>query len=94
MLEEIEDQDVLEQLHAIVSEIRRMKLSFDGIGTLDQPLVSHKPEAIDYACREAGAVMKHRAKNANAEQPRATSETTTVMFPCIPSGEHRAPDQL
>ena len=64
LLEEATDPFLAEQLHAILSEIRRMKLSFDGIGALERPLNSARQEAIDLACREAGAVMVARARNA------------------------------
>ncbi len=64
LLEETESPDIREQLHAILSEIRRMKLSFDGIGALERPLCAERPQAVDFACREAGTVMVHRAANA------------------------------
>ncbi len=64
LLEETDTNDVREQLHAILSEIRRMKLSFDGIGALERPLRADRPQAVDFACREAGTVLVHRAKNA------------------------------
>lgn len=65
LIEEVSDAYVQEQIHAILSEVRRMKLGFDGIGALDRPLLSDRDHAVDYACREACRVLEARAKRGN-----------------------------
>ncbi len=80
LIEETTAPDVQEQLHAILSEIRRMKLSFDGIGALERPFRTGVPDAIDFACREAGAVMALRAKNAGIHLKLRISDMPLLPF--------------
>lgn len=65
LVEELEDEGHREQVHAILSEVRRMKLGFDGIGALDRTLRSERNHAVDYACREACRVLEARTKRAS-----------------------------
>jgi len=65
LLEEVFDEDVRDQLHAVLSEVRRMKLGFEGIGAVGRTLRgSGRHAAVDYAIREACRVLEARTKNA------------------------------
>jgi signal transduction histidine kinase len=64
LLEEVGPGSVRDQLHAVLSEVRRMKLSLDGVGTMGRSLRSSRHAAIDHACREAWQVMAARARGA------------------------------
>ncbi|MCA9620989.1 MAG: PAS domain-containing protein [Myxococcales bacterium] len=64
LVEEVSDQHIAEQLHAIVSEVRRMKLGFEGIGAVGRRLRADRFAAVDYAAREATRVLEARAQGA------------------------------
>ncbi len=55
--------DVREQIHAVLTEARRMRLSLEGIGAVGRTFESRRLEAVDFACREAFRVMAARAQN-------------------------------
>jgi signal transduction histidine kinase len=63
MLEEVEQQDHQEMLHAVLSEVRRMKLGFDGISAVGRVLPSRRYAAIDYATREAARILEPRLRD-------------------------------
>ncbi len=66
LLEEVEEipaKTTREALQAILSEIRRMKLVFEGIGATHRELHSTVPKAVDEAIREAVFVLKAKAKS-------------------------------
>ncbi len=70
LLEEVEEnppQTTKEALQAIFSEIRRMKLVFEGIGATHRELHSPVPKAVDEAIREAVFVLKARAKSGGVD---------------------------
>lgn len=58
LLEEVEEGHVQTELHAILTEVRRMKLSFDGIGLINHGLRSERHAAIDYALIEAFRILE------------------------------------
>lgn len=62
LIEEVPDGALREHLHAVLSEVRRMKLSLDGVSTMGRTLVAERYAAVDHACREAFAVMSGRAR--------------------------------
>ncbi|MCA9618820.1 MAG: PAS domain-containing protein [Myxococcales bacterium] len=64
LLEEVTDPQVGEQLHAILSEVRRMKLGFEGIGAVGRRLRADRYAAVDYAVTEALRVLEARARGA------------------------------
>ncbi len=64
LLEEVEPGYVMDQLHAILSEVRRMKLGFEGIGAVHGRLRAERDAAIDYALREACRVLEPQLRNA------------------------------
>ncbi|MDH5673430.1 MAG: ATP-binding protein [Myxococcales bacterium] len=56
--------DSREPLHAVLSEVRRMRLGFDGLSAIDRPLRSNRDAAVDHACRESCLIMASRTRNA------------------------------
>jgi signal transduction histidine kinase len=58
LLEEVEEGHVQTELHAILTEVRRMKLSFDGIGLINHGLRGERHAAIDYALIEAFRILE------------------------------------
>lgn len=64
LAEEVEPGYVADQLHAILSEVRRMKLGFEGFGAVHGLLRSKRDSAIDFAIREACRVLEPRLRNA------------------------------
>jgi signal transduction histidine kinase len=67
LLEEVEAGPVQAQLHAVLSELRRMRLSLEGVGAVGQKLRCGRPGAVDLACREAWAIMNSRARQAGVQ---------------------------
>ncbi len=66
LIEEVEEIPVKESkalLQAILGEIRRMKLVFEGIGSSHRELRSPTTMAVDEAIREAVSVLKAKAKS-------------------------------
>jgi PAS domain S-box-containing protein len=63
LIEEVAPGAVMDQLHAILSEVRRMKLGFEGIGAVHGRLRSERPSAIDHAIREACRVLQPQLRN-------------------------------
>lgn len=64
LIEELPDGETREMLYAILTELRRMKLGFEGIGAVHNELRTRRPQAIDQACREACRVLAARAESA------------------------------
>ncbi len=58
LLEEVPEGHVQTELHAILTEVRRMKLSFDGIGLINHGLRCERHSAIDYALIEAFRILE------------------------------------
>lgn len=62
-VEEIPTQETKTTLQAILSEIRRMKLVFEGIGSSHRELRTQTAMAVDEAIREAVFVLNAKAKS-------------------------------
>jgi signal transduction histidine kinase len=62
LVEEAKDEETRASAHAILHETRRMKLTVEGIGAVGRALRTARHDAIDYAMREAWAVLKARAE--------------------------------
>ncbi len=62
LVEEAAPGPLREELHAILTEVRRMCLGFDGIGVVSRDLVSRSYNAIDLALRQTAQVLKARAQ--------------------------------
>ncbi len=65
IVEDLGPGDLRDQLHAVLWEIRRMRLTFDGIGVVGRSLRNSRVAAVDHACREATLVLRARAQAAN-----------------------------
>ncbi len=63
-VEEISTKETKGSLQAILSEIRRMKLVFEGIGATHRELRTQHVMAVDEAIREAVFVLNAKAKSA------------------------------
>jgi signal transduction histidine kinase len=66
LVEEVAEGHVREQLHAVLSEVRRMKLAFEGVGSVGRDLRGRRPAPIDQACREVFRILAPRAESAGA----------------------------
>ena len=64
LLEDIQNEELKHQLYLVFTEVRRMKLAFEGIGISGRNLRTTSPAAIDYAIREALGVFQIRAQEA------------------------------
>ncbi len=62
-VEEIPAKESKDLLQAILGEIRRMKLVFEGIGSSHRELSSSMEMVVDEAIREAVSVLKAKAKS-------------------------------
>jgi signal transduction histidine kinase len=62
LLEEMDDSPARDQIHAVLSEVRRMRLSLDGVLAVGRSLRGHRHAAIDQACRHAWQIMSARAR--------------------------------
>jgi signal transduction histidine kinase len=58
LLEEVPEGPVQSELHAILGEVRRMKLGFEGIGLLNHGLRRTRYQAVDLALVEAFRVLQ------------------------------------
>lgn len=62
LIEEATDLSLGQELHAILGEIRRMKLTLEGLGSMDRELHTSRFGAIDLALHETVRVMDRQAK--------------------------------
>lgn len=67
MIEEHPGGQLEEELRAILGEIHRMRLGFDGIGAVGRSLRSTRDAPIATACQEASRVLKARADRAGVQ---------------------------
>ena len=65
-VEEADNGFVCEQVHAMVSEVRRTKPDFDGIGTLDRTPRADVPSAVDHAIGQVCRVFEVRTPSAGS----------------------------
>lgn len=64
LIEESAPGPVQDQLHAVLQEARRLRLGFDGVGTVGRNLRSARYHAIDQACRDVFRVLEVPARAA------------------------------
>ena len=57
LLEEVPPGSTREQLHAILTEVRRMKLGFEGVGAVGREVRAARSAAIDLACRDSFRIL-------------------------------------
>lgn len=63
LIEDSTEDGLRGDLHAILSELRRMALGFEGIGAVGRSVRSSRHQAVDEAVREAALVMGRRAQS-------------------------------
>ena len=68
-----------EQLHGVLMEIRRMKLSLEGLGFTTRDLSSRRDQAIDYGIREACGIFARQLASRRIEL-----ETEIQTLPLVP----------
>lgn len=78
LIEEQADAGLQEELHAILNEARRMRLSLEGIGNVGRSLRSERLQPVDHACSEAFRIMERRAESAGVVA-RASIETMPLL---------------
>lgn len=66
-LEDLVDSKLGQSLHGILSELRRMKIGFEGIAVVGRNLRSLRPMSVDHAVSEAVQVFRNRAAAAHME---------------------------
>ena len=67
LLEESPEGSLRDDLHAIIGELRRMRLTMDGVGTMGAKLASGRFQAIDLALEETCRVLHQTAVTAGVE---------------------------
>ena len=80
LLEEVGEGPVQDQLHAVLSEVRRMKLTFEGIGLGNQGLRSTRYCPVDFAVIEAFRVLAAPARNKGIETRTEVPALPTLPF--------------
>jgi signal transduction histidine kinase len=79
MLEELAPGHLQTDLHAVLSEIRRMKFTLEGLGSVGRELASSRNHPIDHAAREVCRVLERQAAS------RGIQLTTRVAdMPLLP----------
>ncbi len=76
LVEDTEGQSLQGELHAILSELRRMDLGFQGLGSVGRSLASERAQAVDFAVEEAARVMRPAMEAAGLK--------LTVVQPMMP----------
>lgn len=79
MLEETEEPITQRDLHAVLSNLRRIRMTLDGVGVTGQRLRSARYSAVDHAIREACLVLTHRATELGIHV-----QDNIVSFPLLP----------
>jgi signal transduction histidine kinase len=67
LIEELESSTAQSDLHAVLTELHRMRLMLDGVGSVGQSLRSVRARAIDQALREAIQVLSRHASDQQIE---------------------------
>ncbi|MGE0321648.1 MAG: nitrogen regulation protein NR(II) [Polyangiaceae bacterium] len=63
MLEELPEGTTQEDLHAVLTEMRRMKLTLEGLGSVGRSLLGSRNTAVDHALRDAVRVLGAQARS-------------------------------
>lgn len=87
LIEEMEDSPTREQLHAVLSEVRRMNLSLDGVLAVGRSLRGRRYAAIDQTCRHAWQIMSARAKARGIHSRSAIDDMPLLLLdPAVVGG--------
>ena len=79
LLEETESEEIGNDLHAILSEVRRMNLTLKGVGSVSHDLISSKNHAVDFVIEEVVRVMDSLAGRAGI-----TIRSDVAIMPLLP----------
>lgn len=79
LLEELSEGTVLQDVSAILAELRRMKLTFEGVGLIGQNIHSSRKESIEKAILDAFKVLSARIKQQEIE-----GECKVEAMPLLP----------
>jgi signal transduction histidine kinase len=63
LVEDVETSPARDQVQTLLTEVRRMKLSLDGVATVGRQLRGSRYSSIDQACRDAWQIMATRARH-------------------------------
>lgn len=80
LVEEAPPGTLREELHAVLTEIRRMSLLLDGVGRIQQDLRSPQYQPIDQACREAFTVLEAKARSKGVRTRQAIASLPLLLF--------------
>lgn len=67
LVEDLSDGPTREAIHAILGEIRRMKLTLEGVGSISRELGSRRHHPIDHALVEVSRVLASQARTRGIE---------------------------
>jgi len=79
LTEEHEHDELGNQLHGVLMEIRRMKLSLEGLGFTTRDLSSRRHQAVDYGMREACGIFARQLASREI-----ALETEIETLPLVP----------
>jgi two-component system sensor histidine kinase PilS (NtrC family) len=79
LIEDVPTGEVQSQLHAILGEVRRMRLNLDGIGLAHGDVRSNHYEAIDFALLEVMRVLEFQMQS-----KRILGVTDVATMPLLP----------
>lgn len=80
LIEEMPAGSVQDDLHAILGEMRRMRLCFDGLGAVGRSVRGKRLAAIDVACHEASLVLRSRAEKTHVTLISELEEMPALPF--------------
>ncbi len=72
--------DNQERLHAILTEVRRLSLTIDGLGRFRHEVRSQRHQAIDVALREAFALLEPQARSRGIEPHLDVADMPLLPF--------------
>ena len=85
LVEEVPEGGVQRDLNAILTEVRRMKLGFDGIGSVTRKFRSSRKTAVEDAIREAWQLLQGKIK-----KKRLHGYCNICDMPLLPLDDHVA----
>jgi signal transduction histidine kinase len=83
LVEDLSDGPTRDAIHAVLGEIRRMKLTLEGVGSISRELGSRRNHPIDHAVAEVARVLTSQAKARHIEL--LVDVPTAPLLPLEPS---------
>ncbi|MEW6126794.1 MAG: ATP-binding protein [Acidobacteriota bacterium] len=78
LIEEVNELSVQTELHAVLSEVRRIRLTLEGIGLVSHKMRNRKNSAIDFAIKEAFRILE-----APMKQKHLVSQCVVPAMPLL-----------